>query len=896
MRCFFTLLGMLLSFYVCAQSKVLIDHSSPNQLLIDYDLLKPSEKSYIDYVLSASSYEPSDLKPFSVGYHKTIVLQKDNDAHTLTFDFALEDVISNYLYRGFCVKAFLIPQKITLHIELSDSIHSILHAKKWETALYYPTTQFHRWHFKKSFKEGHSLQDVRYITVKNLIFSYDSANRKNFDLFRDDVSAYYKGVAELNRIAQSLSEVDTTRIALMQLYDIDLKNMKQRLERIENEQFKNNLPLTVTDPESFHVTLARVRSKMDQKHGFVSRMMKAVDDVFYGEGYDYFLRHDYESAMAYFKRAVTANPRNISAYYRMAEIFFITDQIDEAAQKVIQISNISATTSAEMPSNAKRLADQIQLQYIDKAFEEIYNEKFLDALKTLEKAELFCGKIDQIDCDGRINTGVAKAHYGLYVSYLTIARKAMENKRFDLAVKFIKDAGNYQQMHSNDIISNVKAENLMEEIVDYFINKAHNEIEKHHYQRAVSILENTYSFCDKNPFEGCYSKIDVVMNKAQTGLYRNVLDIIREYLEQNQLEKAQLVLDQAQAFEKKHQISSKAKIETADILSEINKKRYAQYIEEGVALKETGKDSLSLLKFLEARRIEKEFISQPSQELEAYIKAAALPQIEPLFLQAAIKIWGNDLGKAYILSDSINAMMDYYHLNEDAGLKAQRKQLIKNLEKQACSALDFNIRKALISANRLVEAREYVAAFEKLKPLLGDVKDKNCLQIDTANVHAFFDNYQSEYEKQMIINKAADAFFERRFEKLDSIVNSFAYMFYTDNIHEAEQAEINKPIISKIADMTTNCKLLADAVAFYSDLCAFSTLTLLKAAANAQCDKEDFSKAQMQTALKLARYDYGLNNRNHLSAIDHPEWFGVFKKHYKRQWFKEKWWPFSSGN
>ena len=135
------------------------------------------------------------------------------------------------------------------------------------------------------------------------------------------------------------------------------------------------------------------------------------------------------------------------------------------------------------------------LEYIDKGEAQIRKEDFHQALKEFGKADIFCKSTTVIGCQPSIYIGIENAKLGLYKSYLTIASKAIENEKFELAAKFIYDAKRYLIENENLHINNKETDDIIEKVIDNLIEQGREQYNKKDYENAVATYNKAMDLC-----------------------------------------------------------------------------------------------------------------------------------------------------------------------------------------------------------------------------------------------------------------------------------------------------------------------------------------------------------------------------------------------------------------
>ncbi|OQA00823.1 MAG: Tetratricopeptide repeat protein [Bacteroidetes bacterium ADurb.Bin408] len=622
----------------------------------------------------------------------------------------------------------------------------------------------------------------------------------------------------------------------------------------------------------------------------VNKVMTNIDEVYFNQGYTYFLKNNYDKAAEYFERSIRSNPGYTRSHYRLGEVLFIKGDIDKSSEIILNLV-LNMKMEKDIEANVLALAQQIMLDYIERGKAKIKNEEFHQAIKEFEKADLFCKKARVIACSPNINKGIIEAKAGLYNSYLIIASKALENDKINLAAKFIYDARAFLSSNPDLIVERIENDTAINKLIDKLIAQGIVQFQNKEYEKAVDTYNKAFDLCSLCEDKKCQALIAREMKNAKTGLYDNILQIIREHLKNENLVAAENLLLDAERFNKENSVTQNALFETENLWMALNKIKYRNYISQGVEFLKKDSVNTAMDLFLKAKALERGHIAFPDYSLNTYIKTTGKNILMEMLSQAKIKAWGNDLVSAKKLADNINEKTKLFLLESDSEVISISKDLSNRIKEQECVNLSFEINRDMIIAQRYISNADYVSAFELLSDIiLRDRKDLSC-KLDVAKYNKLLTEIEPFYMVQSDCKAAIEAILKKDFEKADSLVLATEKLFDAHPVLNGKISRCNRyNLLEHISDST----VLLNAASYYLDKDSLMlSITALQQMFRLNLSPVQTISLQKKLAKKLAAYDFKINKNASYSErmvfykTANP-WFSIFSRHYRLKWFKLK--------
>jgi len=883
---FLTLFLLLFPFFAFSQ-KTLLETSNKNKKVVRY-ARNPNEDEKISNIFLEKILQKDELTRLSyeIEYVESVRLFEEKGKLNISYRLSGFVFHGDNKVRSIDVSKLLLPSAVSVHIGLYDenSVEQLNY--EIDTCCLTNPNDIHEWLIPVSAKDSVKVIISKSVKVVTSKLNYRQSDISRFNDYNQLIDEYYKTDKALSEIIETLNSIKTDNIDMMPLYQIDLFKVQKNIEKIENQKFFTTLDIASNDPIDFKNRFKLVKEQYTKSSTIVNHLMSSIDEVYFNKGYSFFLKNNYEKAAEYYERSIRANPIYVRSHYRLAEVNFIKGDIDRSAEIILNILK-NLKIEKDIEANILALAQQIMLEYIDRGESQIRKEDFHQALKEFAKADSFCKNTTVIECQPAIYSGIENAKLGLYKSYLTIASKAIENEKFELAAKFIYDAKRYLNENENLNINHKETDDIVGKVIDNLIEQGRNQYDKKDYEDAVNTYNKAMDLCKLCKDTHCNTVIENEIKNAKTRLYENILVIIREHIKNEDIEHAEYLLNEASTFQKENKVTSSAVYETENLWMMLNKIKYRDLIAKGHELLNIN-NTEALQYLLKAKAIEKDNIAFPDTLLNSYIRCAGKPSILEMLSEAKVKAWANDIMAANKLEILIRQNISLYLLNNDSAIMYNYNDLINRIKEQECSNRNFEIEKNYISAKNHIDNSDYVSAFDILNNSTEIIKHHGNCVTDTIKTFSLKKEIKDLYTYQYNERSIAEAYRNLDFKKADSIINLSERLFESNAILRNKlRPYSHEHFLNAITDCYT-LKLLAE---YYKNKELFNlSLTVLLSAKENNCNVADFSKLQKELSLKLAIKDFTSDKKLNVNTSlknygTDNSWFSIFRKSYKRKVF-----------
>ena len=178
--------------------------------------------------------------------------------------------------------------------------------------------------------------------------------------------------------------------------------------------------------------------------------------------------------------------------------------------------------------------------------------KYSEATVMFENAKSVCLTLGFSDVLA-VDNALAKAKYGVYFSYIKVARQSLNVGNFDLAERFIKLAEAFQKNNSSYILNNKSTAEIKELLVIRFIREAEMLNDNKAFIEADIILNRAEKLANDLSHLSLAKGLEVELMRCRQGVYSDCLKESMRYYRKSIPDSAILKLDNARDYRFKNQ-------------------------------------------------------------------------------------------------------------------------------------------------------------------------------------------------------------------------------------------------------------------------------------------------------------------------------------------------------
>ena len=786
-------------------------------------------------------------------------------------------------YRGFDISNTLKPDIYSLELQIQN-------LKSRQTWVFITTNK------PLSLSDGHArlsehaLNDTMNasyeMTISKLNFYHSAEGIKNFDEITRLIDDYFLSEIQLKQALQKVQTINTANVDMIPLYDFQLRDAEIIISKLESQQYPLRLNLGNNDPVNFLPRFNDLKNQVIQTRNQLNQLLSSLDRIYYEKGIEYLQSNDAAAANNYFNKALQINPFFTPAYYQQARMYFLAGRLQEAADIVNRV------LSSMKPDNNTYIAllalgNDILRQYLLSGEDLMSREKFPEAILLLQNGKVFCSTTPGIICPDEIQRAYARAKYGMYEGYLTIARRALDNNKPKLAENYVYEAWKYQLQNSAEIIMATEAFGLYNAIASAYMKNGQDKLSQKKYSQALIDFASAERICELNNDIPRPEKLDYFINQAHKGVYDNKVAEAWEMYKMSNTIEAESKVNEAEKYRLAHPAAIAGSSATDSLMAKIRFQTYKEYIYRGEQYLGFNEHETALIWLEKARELELLYPLTRNTKLPEMIQKAGKTVLLKNISDAGIKVWGNMLEEASQLTGKIIDDQQKYLLEDDAEINSKLKELKEKIFSKDCLNLQKEHEDQLQLARQNINQLDYITGFACYNKAIEIAESKPACKINTNFSKEMTERYAPAANFQVMMKSLQQAIDNDRFNDIFSLYSKATVQFDT---FQLQKYALKLPPLFDIFYTSTNSR----AIAWYADQCIDSgepakSLSLLKRLKDRNYPLGNTRQLQEKLGAALARSDKNmiLSQNPKIQAVSHvgeDKYFRFFTKAYINEW------------
>ncbi len=708
------LISFFFSYQFCfSQQLILFEEEQIESYLVKFTTHPNENEVYTNLIIkeiAENTGKPISSIQYSFSFKNLLRITKlSKNAFQATIELKDGFCKGEIYYKGFSLSDFLLPSSVDIEAKVvGGQNQSIKSAIFKNVKIKNETTAPLEFHFEDTLQRPYKL------LVENKTFHFDENSKKAFFHGIHLINAYYETDHIFKEIQSKLESIHFENVDMLTLYDYTLDDAEKMIEKIANYHFMEALNLKMNDPIKFKDQYPWFSNDIEQKRNKLDNMLSSLDMVFYNKAMEFLQIYDFEKAMHYFDKAIQFNPNYLPAYLQLSKTYYLDKQLDKSADTLLFLLN-KPRLGKSILEEASLVGSNIVAAYISIANGLISDEKYFEAMEVLSKAKKLCSKTIHISCPCEIAKLMTDAKYGIYNNFVSIAQKALNTNNIDLAYQYATDAYDFQQQNKEWILFPTKADEVLAEIADIYIEKGMNLNQLQSYSSALIQLNKALLICKSHQYIKCSDKLDWSIGVSHSGIYQGMLSNVSYLLKTNQLERAESMIDTANKYQTAHNQYLTESWEVQSLIKEAKSIHYQKYIQEGKQMLSINLPESALSKFEQAKELEQHFDFKKDTELPTLINQTAKPILLLKISEGKVKAWGNELDIAYSMLDSVKKWQVNYLLSEDQEINNSIVDFKEKIFSRECQNLQNGFDDLIFKSNMQLKGNDYVSAYTLLE-------------------------------------------------------------------------------------------------------------------------------------------------------------------------------------
>lgn len=397
-------------------------------------------------------------------------------------------------------------------------------------------------YFSDTLKNGH--YELQFIDLK---LSFSEKIAQAFADFRSTCDEYYNTIPRIDQLIQKTALVDIDSVDFIQFSDVELREIETELKLIESAGYPMKLNLYQYDPAGYTQAIEKLHGDVAKKRSTLNALLTSVDVLYYEKAMKYFLVNDTKKAMKYFEKSLVLNSFFAASQFRMSEMVYRQGLTDSASVMLRKMYRMTFTDPS-LESESQTFCKSVYQTLLNEGKTLIGRGEFYEAIVRLEHARQLCDSSKSPFCDESGIRMLSESYYGVYESYLTIAGKAIDNERYEIAETYITQSIDYQKGHSRYIITASPSFDLLQKLSDSYSRAVTRLIVACRFEQALVKADRIDSLKVHFPEVKINADLPELRNRITRGVINEKLDKAAYSIEKKNFEAAGNILSDARKY------------------------------------------------------------------------------------------------------------------------------------------------------------------------------------------------------------------------------------------------------------------------------------------------------------------------------------------------------------
>ena len=734
-----------------AQSKILYHKTSTEKFEVKFNPAYPTSTLPNYFVDEIAKAIPKIRMYTKINYQyslETKVIKKGNKYHLF---LKIKDIThgGNFKYKDFDFSHLVAPNQIEQSLKIDD-------------------ISSHKTYFIK-IRIGFHKQDSIWAPIKSLNgvitsrvsarpekvrFVYDEDQKTRFQKAIEDIDNYYDDDLKLDALKKRFLALNFDKVDVVAIRNVDLKYIEKDLNKIQPKRYSESLNLDSYDPIRLLAKYNSLQNMIQRRREIMNQKMGSLDQVYYAQALEELEIGNEIAAQDFFQKSIKVNPYYSPSVYHLSLIDYQHKKYTDCFDNIKHILN-----DLKPDQNTKKQSINLANLAYDSLMQICHNlnkeEKYNQSIGLLYQAKSFCDSTKYFSCDNRLEQYISQAIYGLYSSYLSIARASLQKGRLDMCQDYMKMAMNFKTANKSKLIGkDAESKKIMVDLIGGLVQQSEQANTAGDLPKAKDLLNQAKKLCNENPDNGCKTLINkkqaIVIQEEYEGLIQQSLS----YSKQHKANQSKEYLSLAKTYQQLHSDFIPTSLGTDTIDGKVRFLMYQENIANGKADLQQENFAYALTEFLEAKKLEDTYVFEKNHFLPIYIKEAAQPMILDILKQGNLKAWGKRYNEAALLLDSAVNMSEKYGLSDSLRVISATKDLQNQLKKNVCDQLNSEYNKLIQKANASIRFDDFYNAILYWKKASFIASNNLNCHIENKALLAKLKKYQYDMAYKVELHKA----------------------------------------------------------------------------------------------------------------------------------------------
>jgi len=543
-------------------------------------------------------------------------------------------------------------------------------------------------------------------------FVFDKAGVEQLGEFSKALNDYYsleQITGQVKEMLDKLKPEDPWKIILDDFTVCDIEDM---VYDIQYSPLWKYASIFDADPMGIIAEAQRVSEEVVATRQLYANLFESLHEQFLkaakrelAEGQDF-------KARDLLKQSLRIHPGYFEAHFQMIRMDLDIQRFDSAMGRVQLLWNDFYPRGSYYKPTVL-LSDSVYGLWMAYVRKLIGGQQYTEAIKELESCFSICDNIRLYQCDGSHINAMSTAQNGVFVSFLSVARRALNTNNLGFAESYLKNAVDYQQQHSVFIPSSSEAYKLYQELVSKYIELGESMFKKKERGAATIAYEKALALNQYYPCDGCSERISSGLSQINE---LAILNGARNGNHQSNNEKSMFypLTDMAK-------LPANQRMQSILGFSEWEARReFVQNYDFAVLLAGEGKaiDALPYSDY--SMVIAKIHFPGLLPKADSLSFALAGEIIRQKLSEGHLDVWANRLDGAKAVIDTVTVWFERYTLKTNPALLNRFESLKEKYDNKQCENIKLEYGYFLFQARKNVEEKDYIQAMDHLDIALSE--------------------------------------------------------------------------------------------------------------------------------------------------------------------------------
>ncbi len=624
--------------------------------------------------------------------YNMFVVRKPDQAPVVRLEVTGEKASGHTVYRGFDISGVLVPSRLVLHI---------VHRSKADTnqSTTYPVlledTSSSLSPAAVVLKAFEPATDTLLVTLEALWYTTDDRDR--FEQRLDLVNDYYASGLILDSLGTDLDHPVIDSAAQLPERFFDLEEATRAVDLLRSRDF-TPLSLAKFDPDHVPQRLQECyRNSRSLLYNFTD-LLDQTRIIPWDGDLNKVTRHAIDRLMRYVDFTARMNNLNGDIFREYLDAYY---QEDAFPDESIVFGNLVQKMFPGIPADSaeRYVLGQLYDAYLSTARNLVSDNQYAGAFLLLNTAKSFALRHPALAGRNGLSEMRSEAATGVYSSYLGIALACLGNQKFAMAETYLEKAQAYQSANSTLVKTDTLYEYVFYVLFERRLASCDALCASGSYQASLDCYREFRMIYSDQRADLAREQLNVRMEKALVGLFRQQGEQALQYLKKEQYDSAVLLYDLALGTLEHIQDTVPAHGLSDTLTSAILPWKYEQ----------------AWQALADAKHILVQLGRAPDTVFIAEYREAHKNHILDDISLKTVYIWNDQFDSAYYFLDQLQASLPGAGLAGDSSIQAAMEHYRHRIDGKVCGNHREEAEILVIRAHRNLEGKRYPLALGQLR-------------------------------------------------------------------------------------------------------------------------------------------------------------------------------------